>query len=672
MADDNGVRIRITGDSSQAIRSVDDLMKALEKLRRERNSVAADAAKPMQFNLSELKLPQNLGKTFAQSFSQGLNQVSTSLNDLGTRLSTTFGGVFQTIKNGLLAIVGTSGLIGMQLKKSFAIGGGFESTMTSVQVVSGATAQEFEQLTAKAREMGATLPITAQQAGQAMLIMAQRGSDFGDILATVEDVSNLAISQGTDMATAAELLGSTMTQFSISTEEAGKVVDVFNNACNDSPINMTRLVDAMKYVGPVAGSMGIKLEEAVAALEALHASGLTGEMAGTGLRSILQKLAAKAQIAGVETKNLDGSLRSLSEIFGELQTKGYSVAQATKDFGARGANAALGLMKLSGSLEEYETKLKRVGATSNAVQEKMKSWPNVWNAFQSATEELHIEIFDQIKNKSKDIVSVFANLTRKLSEWVKETGIAQKILNSFLHGLGLALPSGDDFSKFLDKIDVNEILIVARKIGETVKNIGEGIVTFFENVKTPLLFLIKNLGTFATVSFWGWILGSGMKIAGILLSIASSIGGLAAKLGLLKAASAGVASTGLLAMLFNPVGLAIAGTAVAAGGAVYIAHSYRQSQREARKLEAEKKKAEAEMKRADQEVRATMDFKTGFEEMPEAYKKSSGELKSEIQEDIFYLQESFKDKIADVFSDINIEKIKEKFSGDNVKINFDN
>ena len=546
MADVEGVNIRITGDSSQAVREFAKLKEAAAKIKdiQVRPLKLDWELQHPNIDFSKLKIPTNLGRNITQGINDGIAQASTALNNLGTQLSTTFGGVFQTIRNGLLAVIGTSSMLGMEIRKSLAIGGGFESTMTSVQVVSSSTAEEMEQLTAKAREMGATLPITAQQAGQAMLIMAQRGTDFADILTTVEDVANLSIFQGTDMQTAANLLGSTMSQFGLETSKASKIVDIFNNACNQSPLNMQHLVDAMQYVGPIAGGMGAKLEEVVAGLEALHASGLVGSMAGTGLRMVYQKLAKETQIAGVETKNLDGSSRKLSEIFGELQKKGYSVGQATKDFGARGANAAISLMKLSGSLDNYERGLQKAGTTSSGVQEKMKTWPNVWNAFKSATEELHIEIFDQIKDKSKGIVSVFADLTRKFSEWVNETGIAGKVVNSFFHGLGFELPSADEFSKILDGLNIDEFLNVARKVGETVKNIAESIVTFFNNVKTPLLFLIENLGTLATVSFWGWILGSGMKITAIILEMGKGIGILAAKLGLLKTASAGAASAG--------------------------------------------------------------------------------------------------------------------------------
>ena len=241
-------------------------------------------------------------------------------------------------------------------------------------------------------------------------------------------------------------------------------------------------------------------------------------------------------------------------------------------------------------------RLSKLGATSKAVEEKMKSWPNIWNAFQSATEELHIEIFEQIKEKTKGAVSTIAELTRKFSEWINKTEIAKKALDAFLHGLGFNLPSTDEFTDFLDNLKIDDFLSVAQNLGKTLRNISESIVTFFTTVKTPLLFLIENLGTFATISFWGWILGSGMRIASIALQMANGIGRLTTVLTGLAGAGAALAS-------LTGAGLGV----LAGGGIMYAIHRYSEHTIEQQKLEAEKKKAEAEMKRADEELRATID-----------------------------------------------------------------
>ena len=187
------------------------------------------------------------------------------------------------LKRVATVITTIGGAISGVVKSALDVGGGFETQMTRVKIISGATGEELDLLTKKAREMGESLPITAQEAAAAMELMAQRGTQAHDILASVADVSNLAISQNVDMASAAELLGSTMTNFGIAVEDASKVTDIFNNASNQSALSMSKLSESLKYVAPVAATAGMSLEQTIAAMEVLANSGLEGSMIGTGL-----------------------------------------------------------------------------------------------------------------------------------------------------------------------------------------------------------------------------------------------------------------------------------------------------------------------------------------------------------------------------------------------------
>ena len=78
-------------------------------------------------------------------------------------------------------------------------------------------------------------------------------------------------------------MGSTMTNFGLAIEKASQVTDIFNNASNQSALNMSKLAEGLKYVAPAASATGMKLEEAVAAMEVLTNTSLSGEMIGTGL-----------------------------------------------------------------------------------------------------------------------------------------------------------------------------------------------------------------------------------------------------------------------------------------------------------------------------------------------------------------------------------------------------
>ena len=101
-----------------------------------------------------------------------------------------------------------------------------------------------------------------------------------------------------------------------------------------------------------------------------------------------------------------------------------------------------------------------------------------------------------------------------------KTEIAGKALNSFLQGLGFNIPSAENFKNLLDSFNVQSFLDSIQSFGNALKNIAESIVGAFNMIKAPLLFLIQHLGTFATISFWGWILGKGLRVPAAIKDIA--------------------------------------------------------------------------------------------------------------------------------------------------------
>ncbi len=677
-----GVHLEISADAADAIKELTNVIKSLNSTKKAANDLQGamknsggtqlidpQTGKGLKEQL-EININESLNQLQSQaqgkageaakgaviSFGQGLSGLASVMDDAGKVIEKGFGKILK----GITATVGAiSGILTVITRNALNIGGSFESQMTNVKVISGATAEELEELTKKAREMGAALPITAKDAAQAMELLAQRGNDAKKIIATVTDVSNLAISQNVDMASAAELLGSAMTNFGIAVEDASKVTDIFNNASNQSALTMTKLADGLKYVGPAAASAGMKLEEAISAMEVLANSGLEGSMIGTGLSMTLSKLAGSAEVLGVRTKNLDGTLRPLKDIFTELQSKGITLGQATATFGERAAKSALNLIKYADSLASNEKNLKKWGSTQAAVEEKMKTWPNTWAAFKSAVEEVHIEIFDQIKEQSKEAVKGVTNLTRTFSQWVGETQIASQALNAFLSGLGFNIPAGDDFKKLLEKFDVRAFVERVKGFGATLKEIGSGISRLYNTIKGPLTFLLEHIDTFGKLSFWGWIIGKGLQVPMALIGIANAFVQLHGALKMISALNL----TSLLSFLTTPWGLIAAGVAAVGGVACYAYSKY-----------TEAEEAEAEIQRLNQEIQeaneaAVIDIKlkmeTGFEELPASYSKASQEMQDQIAADVKVMQEAFRGKIAQAIEAVNAKasEMGEQFRG---------
>lgn len=665
MAEEN-LKIRITADGQQAI-------KELQKVGKEINNSEKMPKFTIDFN--EHREAVKSFSEFFQNRNKHLKEFTKNLSDVGSKMEDVFGGILKTVAGAVTAV---GGAISMVAKNALAIGGGFESSMTSVKIISGATAEELEELTAKAREMGATMPITAKNAADAMVILAQRGTKAGNILKTVTDVASLAISQGVDMASASDLLGSTMQNFGMGIEEATRVTNLFNNASNQSALNMSKLRDALKYAAPAASAVGYSLDETLAALEILANAGLTGMMSGTGLAMVLSKLAKNARVAGVETKTLDGNLRPLKDIFKDLAEKGFTLADASRIFGERGAKAALNLAKSAGDLEAYEKNLNKMGATAYAVEEKMKTFPNVLNAFKSAKEELQIEIFEQIKEKSKSAVGSIAELTREFSKWVHQTNIAGKSLDAFINGLGFKIPNASNLKSFLSSFNIDAITEKIKSFGATLRSIGDGIATAFNVIKTPLLFLINHLETFTKISFWGWILGKGLQVPAAILGISNSILGLASSLKILTGANL-LTSLGSLVGLLSKLALPVA----VVGGISYGISEYIDYIQKRHEFHGELIKFEQLDKKVSSEISKNLitnfedlsNLNIGFDVIPKEFENATSQMQKTLKQNVIVFQ-NLKDDLMEAISVVNstLDDTSEKFEGsaNNISDNFYN
>ena len=649
-----GSNVKITADGSQAVSEAEKVQAVIDMLQGKEIDLKINYVPPKEATIQKFtgpivraaeKAADEVSKTFKESFKEAA--------EAADQVSEHFESGFGLVLGGIIAkISGVVAGLGSVISSSLLLGGGFEAQMTSVKVITGATADELDELTKKAREMGAALPISAKDAATAMTLLAQRGTSVKDILATVEDVSNLAISQGVDMGTAADMLGTTLTNFGISVENASKVTAIFNNASNQSAMNISKMVEALKYVGPTAGSVGMELTEAMSAMEALANAGLTGEMIGTGLTGVLTKLASKTEILGVSTQEANGKLRPLADIFSELQAKGFSLSEATAVFGARGRLAALNLAKQSASLKENEERLKSWGSTQAAVDEKAKTFTNTMAAFSSAVEELHIEIFEQIKVQSKDAVGAVTELTRSFSKWLEETKLAQKILEGFMEGLGLEIPNGNDFRQFLDELDVDMIVEKFKGFGVALTDLVNAIIRVKDVIEAPLEFIIEHMEAFATVTFWGWIFDKALAIPAALMRLGASFINFASTIKTLYASVKSLISLSLLTPAGIGIGLGMT--------LLTLVNSAVNKVEETRKAAEEANRLQQEVERANENLQTTISrtFKTGFEELPASYRKASEEAQQEMDKYIGYLQSGFRDKVGSAVNSL-VKKIPE-------------
>lgn len=243
----------------------------------------------------------------------------------------------------------------------------FEATMSKVQAISGATGDEMETLTEKAKQMGATTKFTASEAGEAFTYMAMAGWKTKEMLGGIEGIMNLAAASGEDLAMVSDIVTDAMTAFGMAADGTTKVVgqngltkevanathfaDVLAAASSNSNTNVALLGESFKYCAPLAGQYKFSIEDTALALGLMANSGIKASNSGTAMRKIFTQLSSDFEVLQadgskfvVATTNADGSMRSLKAILDDTRKAFNGMSDAEKEaMGADLTNTAKGL-----------------------------------------------------------------------------------------------------------------------------------------------------------------------------------------------------------------------------------------------------------------------------------------------------------------------------------------
>lgn len=249
----------------------------------------------------------------------------------------------------------------------------FDSAMSRVAAVSGATGLDFDSLRDKAREMGAKTKFSATEAADAMNYMAMAGWKTEDMLSGIEGVMYLAAASGEDLATTSDIVTDALTAFGLTAADSGHFADVLAAASSNANTNVSMMGETFKYCAPVAGALGFSVEDTAEAIGLMGNVGIKASQAGTSMRSIMTNLTGDVKLSGaaigdvtIATTNADGSMRSLSAILADCRVAFSGMTEAEKANNAEtlvGKNAMSGFLALMNAAPEDIEKVS--GAVNN-------------------------------------------------------------------------------------------------------------------------------------------------------------------------------------------------------------------------------------------------------------------------------------------------------------------
>lgn len=404
------------------------------------------------------------------------------------------------MKAATVAITGTAAALGGVAAAAIKVGSDFESQMSRVKAISGATGEEFEQLKAQAMQLGADTSFSASQAAEGMENLAVAGFTTSEIMNAMPGLLNLAAASGEDLASSSDIAASTLRGFGLAASDAAHVADVLAANANRTNSSVADTGEAMKYIAPLARAAGLSLEETAAAIGIMANAGVNGSQAGTSLRGALSRLSKPTKDIseamdelGISFYDSNGKMKSLTEQVGMLRQATEGMTDEQKNnylvtlYGQEALSGMLALINEGeGSLGELTEAYRSCDGEAQKAAETMQD--NLSGALEQlggSAETLGLAFYnsvaDNLKNAAKTATESINNITDSfnnggLNEAIQTAGdeFANLAIEAASHAPEMVDTAVDFIESFASGIASNKGRILGAA-GEMAESMASGL-----------------------------------------------------------------------------------------------------------------------------------------------------------------------------------------------------
>lgn len=404
----------------------------------------------------------------------------------------------------------------------------YDDQMRKVQAVSGATGKAYQELRAKAEELGAKTRFSATEAGQGMENLARAGWKTGQIMSGIGPVLSFATANAIDLGSAAGIVADGLSQFGLQAQDTGMFTDVLSATAAAANTDIGLLGETLKYAGAPAGALGYKLQDVAVAMGLMANKGIKGSQAGTTLRSAMTRLAnptgesAKAmKKLGISITDSSGKVKPFAVLMQELRGKFSKLNEAQK---AQMASTIFGQEAMSGMLAIVNSSDEEFNKMTNAIKNcdgQTKKMADTMDGglggaianVKSAWEGLLIKLGNMQDGFLVDAFNGLANVLQELPEKIEYLSNKFKEFNNFLKEHKTTIKTlGIIFGVLMSGFVLNSLKLKIAEKGvlgfiktfSLIKNLGGIISTlgsFFTFLISPVGLVTLAVAAFAAVAY---------------------------------------------------------------------------------------------------------------------------------------------------------------------------
>lgn len=410
----------------------------------------------------------------------------------------------------------------------------YESAMSNVQAITGATGDDFKKLTQLGKDLGASTAWSAQECAEAMQYTGMAGWTAKENIDGLKGILDLASASGTDLARTSDIMTDAISAFGYKASDSAKFADVMTKACTSANVSVDTLGESYKYCGAICGTMGYSIDEVTTSLAVMGNMGIKGSQAGTTLKNAISNMAAptknmKAAMddLGISIVNQDGSMKSWGDVIKNLQgsfkglTQDQQAAYAKQLFGKESMAGMLAIINTSTS--DYNALADSIknsgGAANDAAQTQLNNLNGQLTLLKSALEGAAITIGDKLLPYIKNAVG----WVQKATDWFNGLSDAQVSMIMKFAGIAAAIgPALLIFGKLVST--VGKVYSTFGMVTGAIAKAG-GVIGL---ITSPAGIVIAVLAGVAAAAFliiknWDKVKPAVMKVKDAFISVMPSI-----------------------------------------------------------------------------------------------------------------------------------------------------
>ena len=316
-------------------------------------------------------------KANVTQFSSGIKEAESLFDSLLNKSNSTMDKISSGISVAGKAITGIglgTTAIGVSAAKGF---GEFQMNLNKAAVVAGGTSKNINELADVANRMGAELPISANEAAQAMIEMAQNGADLNKIKTQFPAIAQAATAAGADLTTTAGVVQQAMNVWGDSIGSSEQAAAILTQNANISNASIETMQQGLSNVASSSKLLGVNMTDASAAIGLITNTGMSAAQASQDLNHAMLKMAAPTKNGAKEMARLGlsftdaaGNMKPFKQILEEVAEKTKDMSQAEKTATLKNLFDTSGMQAINPLLD----------AVMNKTDDATKSWDAATNA----------------------------------------------------------------------------------------------------------------------------------------------------------------------------------------------------------------------------------------------------------------------------------------------------